>query len=308
METFAPWALVLAAGDGRRLRDLTTDRQGNSVPKQFCTLNGGMSLLQLALLRAAQVAPWTQVTTVVAAQHETWWHGPLFFMPEANVIVQPRNRGTAIGALLPLLSILDRDPKARVVLLPSDHFVAEERVLARAMCEALAEVERRPKRVVLLGIAPDEADGEFGWIVPATYGEPGIPRVKRFVEKPLAPVALELMGQGAFWNSLILVAEGRTLLELLDKRIPGAVTALWELMAQDRHATREPEVLAGVYEDLDTVDFSRDVLENCVDRLSVLPVPRCGWCDLGTPARVARCAQRLAPRVPSPAIAEVASR
>ena len=105
MDTSAPWAIVLAAGDGTRLRDLTTDPSGQTIPKQFCSLDGDVSLLQLALSRAEQVAPWDRVTTVVAAQHEDWWLRPLQTLPGRNVIVQPRNRGTAIGTLLPLLSI-----------------------------------------------------------------------------------------------------------------------------------------------------------------------------------------------------------
>ena len=130
METYRdPWAVVLAAGDGNRLRSLTTDSQGNSTPKQFCSLNGGPSLLQLALRRVARVAPSSRITTIVAAQHETWWRGELDFAPVSNVVVQPSNRGTAVGALLPLLRILARDPGANVVFLPSDHFVADEPTL-----------------------------------------------------------------------------------------------------------------------------------------------------------------------------------
>ena len=42
------WAVVLAAGDGKRLSALTADSEGTPVPKQFCSLNGGESLLQEA--------------------------------------------------------------------------------------------------------------------------------------------------------------------------------------------------------------------------------------------------------------------
>jgi len=299
MESRAPWTLVLAAGEGSRLRSLTVDRRGNVIPKQFCSLVGKTSLLELALLRAAQVSPLGRITTIVAEQHEAWWHGPLTFMPRSNIVVQPRNRGTAVGVLVPLLSMLDRDPDARIVMLPSDHFVADEEALARSIHEALEEIERKPERVVLLGIVPDESDDEFGWIVPAADGENRIMSVEHFVEKPAAPVAMKLMRQGAVWNSFILAAHGRTLLELLESRMPQATAAVWE--------AQKPEVLAAVYERIETLDFSRDVLEGCVNRLSVLPVPHCGWCDLGTPARVARCIEQLAPPVPEPAMA-VASR
>ena len=59
------WAIVLAAGDGTRLRDLTT-RDGVSTPKQFCSLAGGRSLLGDALARAARVVPRKRVVVVVA--------------------------------------------------------------------------------------------------------------------------------------------------------------------------------------------------------------------------------------------------
>lgn len=296
-----PWALVLAAGEGSRLRALTTDRQGNSIPKQFCSLNGGATLLQLALHRGTRVASWERIVTIVAEQHETWWRNELAFAPEPNVIVQTHNRGTAIGVLMPLLRILARDPEARIVLLPSDHFVADEDVLARSMREALAEVHRRPERVVLLGIVPDEPDGEFGWIIPAIEGEGGVQRVRRFVEKPPPPVAAELMGQGGVWNSFILAATGKTLLELFDEKLPAAVTALWGAMDLGLGAPPCVDALAEAYARLDSYDFCRDVLEGCEDRLSVLPVPRCGWSDLGTPDRVVRCVEQLAPCTSPPA-------
>jgi mannose-1-phosphate guanylyltransferase len=302
MESRAPWTLVLAAGEGSRLRSLTVDRRGNVIPKQFCPLVGENSLLEMALARAAGVSPLERITTIVAEQHEAWWHGPLTFMPRSNITVQPRNRGTAVGVLVPLLSILERDPQARIVMLPSDHFVADEAVLNRAVRKALADVERRPERVVLLGIVPDESDDEFGWIVPASNGDGRISDVAHFVEKPAAPVAMGLMRQGAVWNSFILAAKGQTLLELLKNRMPQATATVWEAIAQDPCVTQKPEALAKVYERLETLDFSRDVLEGCVDRLSVLPVPHCGWCDLGTPARVARCIEQLAPSLPEPAL------
>jgi hypothetical protein len=47
------WAIVLAAGEGSRLRRLTTDGSGASIPKQFCSLRNGPSLLHEALRRAA---------------------------------------------------------------------------------------------------------------------------------------------------------------------------------------------------------------------------------------------------------------
>jgi hypothetical protein len=45
--------------------------------------------------------------------------------------------------------------------------------------------------------------------------------------------------------------------------------------------------LEELYDRLPTVDFSRDILQKQPAHLRVLPVPHCGWSDLGTPERVA---------------------
>src|SRR5260221_7273806 len=127
------WALILAAGEGSRLRGLTTIPGGLSVPKQFCSLQGGPSLLEETLWRAESVTQRRRMVTVVAAQHRRWWEAPLWSAEPENVIVQPENKGTAPGLLLPLLHIVRRDPNATVVVLPSDHFVRQEDVLARGL-------------------------------------------------------------------------------------------------------------------------------------------------------------------------------
>ena len=100
------WALVLAAGSGTRLQSLTADASGASVPKQFCSLNGGPSLLEEALERAAVAACPEQTIVVVAAEHRRHWQHALTDLRPHNVIVQPRNRGTANGILLGVSAIL----------------------------------------------------------------------------------------------------------------------------------------------------------------------------------------------------------
>jgi mannose-1-phosphate guanylyltransferase len=115
------WALILAAGQGTRLRSLTTTKEGFAVPKQFCSLCGGASLLEETLSRAETVATRSHIVTVVAAEHRRWWEPTLWTLPGENIVVQPQNKGTATGLLLPLLHILRRDPNATVAVLPSDH-------------------------------------------------------------------------------------------------------------------------------------------------------------------------------------------
>ena len=183
------WALVLAAGEGSRLHSLTTDATGTAIPKQFCSLHGGTSLLLDTLRRAHSVAPRDRICAVVAEAHRRWWHSDLWSLDCANVVVQPANRGTANGILLPLLSILAQDPFAKVVFLPSDHYFAEEAVIARALKRAVDQVYARPDSLALLGIEPDEADAELGYILPGNALPGDAFRVCQFVEKPSLEIA-----------------------------------------------------------------------------------------------------------------------
>jgi mannose-1-phosphate guanylyltransferase len=223
-----------------------------------------------------------RIVTVVAAQHREWWERELSDCPTDNVVIQPRNRGTAAGILLPLLRIVQRDPRAGIIVLPSDHYVARESVLRRAIVEATQAVHLDESRVVLLGMTPRECDTEYGWIVPSAENQP-VCKVTAFVEKPDRTKARFLLRHGALLNSLILVATGRTLLQLYDHAIPRLVG---EFISWRDEAAGGPTALEALYQTLPSCDFSREVLEPSGECLSVVRAADCGWTDVGTPARL----------------------
>lgn len=280
------WAIILAAGEGLRLRSLTTDAEGRIVPKQFCSLHGERTILGDAIERARQVVDDTRIVPIVAAEHRRLWEGEWGRPLRDNVVVQPRNRGTAPGILLPLLSILERDPDASVVILPSDHHVERESLIAVALRMAFHSAICDPATLVILGMTPDSADCEYGWIVPES-GTTALRPVRRFVEKPEPDLARELFESGALWSSFILVARGRTLLDQFTERLPDQVAALWGAFAVKR--SERQAALDHAYEHLQFADFSRSVLTGSEPVSRVLETPPCGWTDLGTPARVAEC-------------------
>jgi mannose-1-phosphate guanylyltransferase len=294
-DTGLPWAIVLAAGDGRRLHSLTTTASGLAVPKQFCSLRGGHSLLRNALFRAEAFARPEHVCTIVAEQHRQWWQPAFRTLSDANVIVQPRNRGTANGILLPLLHILQRDAEARVVLLPSDHYVDDEGALAAAIRRSVHRLEKMSRRIVLLGISPEQADPDLGYIVPGKRVGRGVWTVARFVEKPRSTGAQQLIESGALWNSFIIAGRARALLELFQARTPKVVKAMREALACDLTGPGETtaRAMADLYCRLTDLDFSKHVLEGAESMLRVVAVPPCGWSDLGTPTRLAETLRRL---------------
>jgi mannose-1-phosphate guanylyltransferase len=290
------WAIVLAAGEGARLQALTTNSAGVSIPKQFCSLRGGASLLHEAIQRAERLCDPARICVVVAAGHRPWWEPALAALARDNVIIQPRNRGTGIGILLPLLHIRRRDPTARIIVLPSDQHVQDEGRLETALRRALRRIEEDPSRAILLGVEPDDVDPGLGYIVPGGENRSGIRAVDRFVEKPSAAAALALMARGALWNAFILAAHARTLLDFFEHRFPDVVTRMQAAIARDARNPADPQALPRAYESLPEIDFSRHVAQGAEQWLRVLAVPACGWSDLGTPARVARTLERLACR------------
>jgi mannose-1-phosphate guanylyltransferase len=286
------WALVLAAGEGSRLRSLTTSVTGVTIPKQFCSLHEGPSLLHKALRRARAVTDNSHTCAVVAEQHRRFWEPQLASLPAANIVVQPENRGTAIGILLPLLHILMRDPAAQIVLLPSDHYVCEEGVLDASLRDGIEQLRWRFDEVLLLGIKLEGPDAELGYIVPGSTDGRGALLVQRFVEKPALSHSRELIRSGGLWNAFIVAALGQALLALFRRRIPEVVEAIRAAVQSDLRSTGEARAVAELYESLPIIDFSRDILSGQEEHLRVLPVPQCGWSDLGTPKRVAEALKR----------------
>jgi mannose-1-phosphate guanylyltransferase len=289
------WTLILAAGSGTRLSSLTKDGRGGAVPKQFCSLNGGASLLEETFDRAHAFSTERCTLTVVAAEHRAHWYQALNRVPRENVLVQPMNRGTANGILLGLTAILTRDPDALVTILPSDHYVAKEDVLRRCVSRALAVAEcGAPDAVHFLGITPETADPELGYIV---RGEPQVDgsfTIGRFVEKPSAELAASLLRKRALWNSFILVARASALVDLVARRFPAEVAAFAAIWREHAAGGLMAEAaLDRLYAELPEIDFSRGVVEGTAAPLRVLPVPYCGWSDLGTPKRVADALGRL---------------
>lgn len=281
-----PWVIVLAGGSGKRLSALTCAADGTPVPKQYCTLHGGPSLLAATLDRALALGVAERILVVVATEHERWWRRELAGCDPANVLVQPQNRGTAVGVMWPVRTALDRDPRARVLVMPSDHWFAVPGIALDAMRSALHAVLASPANPVLLGMAAEDPDTEYGWIVPAAAGGGPLP-VSRFVEKPPPAEAAALWRAGALWNSFVVAADAAGLWQLCERLLPHVAHGLDSVFAAP--AGVRSAALGALYRALPTADFSRAVLQPAASALRVLPVGGCGWTDLGTPRRVAAC-------------------
>src|SRR5215471_16934257 len=192
------WGIVLAGGEGKRVRHFLQCLCGNRGIKQFCAVVDARSMLEHTLERVERLIPRERILVVVSQHHQAEVTPHLAHWPAENVISQPLNRDTAPGILLPLTYISQRDPLATVTVFPSDHFVVKEDLFLTAVRRAVAEVQYFPRQLGLLGARPDQAEGDYGWIEPAGDESSRESRaVLRFVEKPSRAQAGELMARGA---------------------------------------------------------------------------------------------------------------
>jgi mannose-1-phosphate guanylyltransferase len=277
------WAVVLAAGEGTRLAPLTSRLYGKALPKQFATLVGESSLLQETVLRLLPLIPSSRIVVVVPAAYLLLARRQLSRWPEIQIVAQPENRGTGPGILLPIAHVLARDPDARILIVPSDHHVANPMPLLEAAQRAAASVDEVP--IALLGVEADGPETEYGWIRTGKARSGGLQAVDGFVEKPPQRVAESLFRERALWNTFILAARARTLWDITATRLPAQAAAI-DGCVRDRgpRALR----LARSYASMASANFSREVLETTPD-LAVATVKGSGWCDWGSPERVFAC-------------------
>ncbi|MBM4260287.1 MAG: hypothetical protein FJ143_08240 [Deltaproteobacteria bacterium] len=281
------WCVILAGGDGTRLRSLTRKISGDERPKQFCSVLGPETLLEQTQRRTRLVVA-DERTLFVVNQTHTAFYAPILAQHAVdNLVVQPRNRGTAPAILYSLLRIATVDPKAAVAFVPSDHYVSDDTRFMAHIREAFTIIHSDADKLILLGVEPEHPETEYGWIEPAANipGHPQVSGVRRFWEKPNQTLAQVLQLRGCLWNSFVMVASVKVLLEIIAQTIPDLYRS-FDCLTPLFGSRGEAKAIHRLYELLEEVNFSHQVLAACPKRLAVLKVTGVRWNDLGEPKRV----------------------
>jgi mannose-1-phosphate guanylyltransferase len=310
------WGIILSGGNGTRLRDLVYRKRADYLPKQYLNFIGKRSMLEHTLHRAEKLIPAQKLLIVITKEHLQFdeVRHQIASRPRECIIIQPQNKDTGAGILLPLMHLHKRDPAAVVTVFPSDHFILEEDLFMRHVERAFRIVESDGARIVLLGTEPNEPDPEYGYIL---YGGridnpdlDGGRTVEMFVEKPSADAAKTIMRKGALWNTLVLVVTCKTLLQAIKRATPELYRSFEPI--QDAIGTPdEQRVIERVYQKLPSLNFSKGVLETLSyenrQNLRVLPVRGVTWKDWGTSDRLSKTLRQLgAPDLvtPEPVVSE----
>ena len=272
------FAIVMAGGSGTRLWPLS--RRGS--PKQLLALTGETSLLQQTVARLGNLLKPHDIYVITSQAHVRATQQQLPHLPPDNVLGEPLARSTAVAAAL--ATVLARRESDEVALvLPADHFVANEGAFSLALQEAARTAERG--YLVTLGVKPTNPATGYGYVkVGARLGR-GAPTamVKRFVEKPTATAAQEMLAAGGYlWNSGIFVWRVYAYRQALEAYQPDLAAALDKIAALHRTQGWVSDVREAL-EPIPAISIDVGIAEPAAadGRMAIVPMDA-GWSDIGS--------------------------
>jgi mannose-1-phosphate guanylyltransferase len=268
--------VILLTGDGADPRTSQNDRVNNPAD-EFAVSPDRQTLFEMTLSRASAVVPREQIVAVVDSPQKQYWSESLAMLPGANVIVQPYHRGSAIEVLLAVLKILERDPWARIMAMPSHHYVGNETALASSLLDAATPTAQTRNNLALIGIKPEKLDPESGYIVPGRWFEDDTRSVLRIVKPSGKVLARDLVARGALWDSSIVAARAPVLVGILRACVPDLVDQMETALAQCDGADARQRALTQLYARLPSVDLSHVLAQGAEAQCRVITSRSCGW-------------------------------
>ncbi|AUX38360.1 MULTISPECIES: mannose-1-phosphate guanylyltransferase [Sorangium] len=277
--------LILAGGAGTRFWPASRAAR----PKQLLPLLGGEPLITATARRVLPLcggAGWERIWIATGQHLLAPTRAALPDVSERRLLVEPAPRNTAPCIGWAAATIAREDPEAVVVVLPSDHHIADVPRFLEALEAAVASA--RGGAITTIGIRPTHAETGFGYIeaegaAGAGSAAPAAPcKVLRFVEKPSRERAAEFVASGRFlWNAGMFIFRAGDMRAAIRAHLPALAEGLDEIdRAAAQGAAAEAEAVLRVFPRLPAVSVDHGVMEH-VAGLAVVPGDF-GWSDLGS--------------------------
>ena len=222
--------VIMAGGVGSRFWPMSTTEK----PKQFIDVLGvGKTLLQLTVERFGSLVKPENVWVVTNQNYAAIVKAQLPDMPENNILCEPCRRNTAPCIAYVSWRIKSKDPKANIIVTPSDHIVVDKAEFQRVIKECMQFTEETDA-IVTLGMKPNRPETGYGYIQAdmsaSSLSNRNIYRVDHFREKPDLQTAKKYIAQAEyFWNSGIFVWNVETIVQALRYYEP-EVSEIFEAM------------------------------------------------------------------------------
>lgn len=272
--------VIMAGGVGSRFWPMST----KETPKQFVDVLGcGKTMLQLTLERFIGLIPLENVWVVTSAMWADEVRRQLPAVPSENILSEPCRRGTAPCIAYASWRIKAKDPKANLVVTPSDHLVLDVVEYIRVIKSALKFVAETDS-IVTLGMKPNRPETGYGYIqADLSYSSARnkeMYRVDSFREKPDIETAAKYIAKNNyFWNSGIFIWKVSTIVNAFRVYQP-AISAIFEDILPLYGTPQEQEAINERFPQCENISVDYAILEKA-EEIFVFPADF-GWSDMGT--------------------------
>ena len=272
------YAVILAGGSGTRL----WPRSRIHRPKQLLDLVSDQTMIQQTVQRLLPLMPLERICIMTSAHQAALIQRQLPDLPNENMFIEPMGRGTGPCVALAAEYLRRRDPAAVMASLHADHFIPQEEQFREAL-RASYDVAQRGM-LVTLGAAPTYPETGYGYIergevLPMANGH-DVYRIARFVEKPAAATAKQMIVSGRYmwntgmftWRVDMILSEFRLYQAEFMRQLEDIAAAIG--------APQERETLNRLWPQVKNETIDRGIMERTA-HAAVIPV-NIGWSDIGS--------------------------
>jgi len=272
------YAVILAGGSGTRFWPASR----RALPKQLLAIGPDRdeSLIAATVRRVEPFCSAERVLIATGAHLLDATRRALPQLPDDAFLGEPVARNTAPCIGWASSVVARRDPEAIVMVLPSDHHIANAAAFRDAVELAIESAAQGV--ITTIGITPNRPETGYGYIEAGARVKSGVRRVQRFEEKPDLNRAREYVASGKhFWNSGMFFFRASTMLERIDEHMPDLAQGLRRIAsASERDADTERDATREVFETTKSVSIDYGIMEK-TSPLHVVPADF-GWSDLGS--------------------------
>ncbi|MBR1594430.1 MAG: mannose-1-phosphate guanylyltransferase [Alloprevotella sp.] len=272
--------VIMAGGVGSRFWPLSSEE----LPKQFLDVLGvGRTLIQLTADRFAELVPAENIWVVTSAKYAELVYQQLPDVPRENVLLEPCRRNTAPCICYASWCIKKKNPRATVVVTPSDHIVMDNARFAESISDAI-DFASETDAIVTLGMKPTRPETGYGYIKAdlsfASSRKKNVYRVDAFKEKPTLEIAEQYVQDSSFfWNAGIFVWTVSTIVNAFRVYQP-EISRIFENLMPVYGTAEERAAIDKFFPECESISVDYAILEKA-EEIFVYPADF-GWSDLGT--------------------------